>query len=377
MATIAADSATRLIRVGLTEGHGMADEVSHAPPSGIQYEFLEAAPHQSGLIRSPIKGFMRRYDDRHVDLVEAVLSPAITDRPWIYSADCFEAAMAFTFLRFPLPKFVRRRYLERLFLRENFKRMVFWSRAALRSMRHYGGIENDEVIRKSTVVYPAVREVPAELQAAPAQGLQLLFMGKFFRKGGAHVVDAFEILQRDFPEATLRICCDEQRDFNASDPALRDEYLAKIKRNPGIRLGRVSRSDMLAEVLPQTSVYLLPTYAEAFGFAILEAMSYGIPVVASNVFAIPEMIESGKDGLLIEIDDYDLGSICRGYIVRSIPKDFRNHVTGLLVEALRRLAESPQLRTTIGNAARERVRTDFSFERRNAEMSRIYAQAVA
>src|SRR5690606_14442564 len=114
--------------------------------------------------------------------------------------------------------------------------------------------------------------------------------GDFFRKVGAHVVDAFERIQDDFPEATLRVCCNERLDFNTPDRALREKYLRKIHNNKRIIFGRVPREVMLNQVLPNTDIYLLPTYDEAFGFAILEAMAYGIPVIASNVFAIPEII---------------------------------------------------------------------------------------
>ncbi len=365
------------LRIGLTEAHGMAHEASRVPPEGVCYEFLKVTARHHGLLRTPIKCSLRRYDDAHVDIVEAILGPAITDRPWICSLDCFEAAMAFSLLGFPLPKSVRRRYLERLFLRDNFKQLIFWSKAAKESLTGYGEVENEEPLRKSTVVYPAVREAPRRSRPAPAEGLRLLFSGDFFRKGGANVVDAFEILQRDFPAATLRLCCDERIDFNTPNQELRHEYLHKISRNDGIIFGRASREAMLEETLPQTDMYLLPTYAEAFGFAILEAMSYAIPVVATDVFAIPEIIEDGISGILIDTREFDLKSICKGYVVKHIPGDFKERMTHLLVVALRRLAESPDLRTRLGEAARQRAQTHFSFERRNRDMSRIYSVASA
>jgi glycosyltransferase involved in cell wall biosynthesis len=362
--------------VGLTTRHGMADEMARVPPEGVRYEFLEVKRGQTGWLRSPIKAALRTYDDQHVDLVESVLGITYTDRPWICSLDCFQAAMAMTLRGCPLPKSVRRRILERLFLRDNFKALVFWSQAALATLTDYGGLVHKDIIDKATVVYPAIRLAPDELTANPANGLRLLFSGDFFRKGGAHVVDAFHQIQRDFPDATLRLCCDERIDFSTPNRQLRDEYLAKISANPRIQLGRVSRDFMLEAVLPQTDIYLLPTYDEAFGFAILEAMSYGIPVIASNVFAIPEIIASEEHGLLIDVTSLDLATNCRGYVVQRIPPSVREEMSERLVRSITKLAASPILRTRIGLAARERVRHHFSFERRNREMSRIYSEAV-
>ncbi|MFT4803964.1 MAG: glycosyltransferase involved in cell wall biosynthesis [Psychroserpens sp.] len=44
---------------------------------------------------------------------------------------------------------------------------------------------------------------------------------------------------------------------------------------------------MLEQVLPETDVFVSPTYEEAFGFALLEASAYGIPVISTNHYAIP------------------------------------------------------------------------------------------
>lgn len=58
------------------------------------------------------------------------------------------------------------------------------------------------------------------------------------------------------------------------------------------------------EKLFQTcDVYVLPSYAEGFPVSILEAMSYGMPVVASRIGGIPDIIDESKTGLLITPGD--------------------------------------------------------------------------
>jgi glycosyltransferase involved in cell wall biosynthesis len=366
----------RLIRVGITEKHGMAAEASQHPPSGVQYSFLSPSAPAS-IIRSGIKGYMGHYEaNGEVDIIEAVLSPAATRDRWVYSCANFQEAAAFNILGCPLPRTMRAQYIKHLLSRDNCKKVIFWSEAGKRTLQTYGRINDPEFLRRVTVVYPAVRHVADELIQF-GDGTNLLFTGDFFRKGGVNVVDAFERVQRTYPTSTLTVCCDEAIDFNTRDATLRAEYLQKLRSNKGIRLlGRVGRDELVHHILPKTDVYLLPTYVEAFGFAILEAMAFGIPVVSTNYFAIPEMIEHGVSGFLIHTSRFDCDRLFRGYVVDRLPRDFREHVTEHLFTYLSRLIESAELRRTIGLAALNTARSKFSFARRNEQMLQIYREAL-
>src|SRR5471032_2842722 len=65
------DPSGAIVRVGLTEAHGMAAEAAQFAPPGVQYSFLKPLPASWSPIRSPIKGFMRRYETGGQDLIEA------------------------------------------------------------------------------------------------------------------------------------------------------------------------------------------------------------------------------------------------------------------------------------------------------------------
>ena len=121
----------------------------------------------------------------------------------------------------------------------------------------------------------------------------------------------------------------------------------------------------------------VPTYVEAFGMAIVEAMAFAIPVISTNHFAIPEIIEDGTSGLLIDTTPFDCERLFSGYVVRDIPADFSAYMTDAVYSRLCRLIESLELRRSIGQAALEVARTKFSFDRRNATMLEVYRRAVA
>jgi glycosyltransferase involved in cell wall biosynthesis len=365
-----------LIRVGFSTGHGMTDEVVSNPPEGVVFGYPKDTGRRPRYLRSPMKCFLRSFDTSDYDIIEAALSPVITKLPWIGSFDCFEGAMAFSFLRAPIPKPIRRRYLEGIFLEDQCKKIVFWSDAAYQTMLEYGGIRHPEIIAKSCVVYPAIRQAEVRQSGSARETFNLLFSGDFFRKGGANVVDAFEQASMRHPELRLRVCSDPDKDFNTKDQRLREKYLSKIRSNPQILLGRIPRSELIDVILPETDLYLLPTYTEAFGFAILEAMAFGIPVITTNDFAIPEMMKDGESGLMIDIEPYETQKMFRGYRVDSIPKDFHDYVSRELLERLLFLIESPRDRSRLARNGIEVVRERFSFATRNRQMLKIYQDAL-
>jgi len=93
------------------------------------------------------------------------------------------------------------------------------------------------------------------------------------------------------------------------------------------------------DLVPWLSVadlFLLPSSSESFGMAALEAMACEVPVVASRIGGLPEVIDDGETGFLCALDDID-HMVARG---ESVLKD-------------------PQLRQRIGRAAANHVRTHF------------------
>jgi glycosyltransferase involved in cell wall biosynthesis len=174
----------------------------------------------------------------------------------------------------------------------------------------------------------------------------------------------------------LRLCCDEKIDFNTRNTTLRTEYLEKMRRNNGIMFGRVRRGELIHNVLPRTDIYLLPTYIETFGFAVLEAMAFGIPVISTNHFAIHEMVEHGDCGFLIDTNRFNCEQLFRGYVINEIPTDFREYVTDNVFKYLCQLIESSELRRKLGMAGLNIARTKFSFETRNDNMLEIYREAL-
>jgi glycosyltransferase involved in cell wall biosynthesis len=359
-------------RVGITERHGMLLEQMKNPAPGVSYQ---TARRRRGalnrVVRSPIKDFLPVIDDPDIDLVEAVISPAVTRLPWICSLANFQEAMAFNALGMPLPRVVKRHLLEPIFRADNFLGFTFWSEAGRRTMLDYGGITDPQIIEKARVVYPAVG-VRNDRRIDGKSPRMILFQGDFFRKGGVHVVDAFERLQARHPDLTLRLCSDIDIDFHTRDSKLRERYLHRIISNPSILIGRESRDIFLDETLPRSAVYVVPTYDETFGFAILEALAAGVPVLATREFAIPEMLDHGINGWLLPYSQKEKDVMMDGYTVRHIPLEFHERISEGVFDVLNELFSERVDYLRMVREAQQTARTRFSFETRNRDMAKLY-----
>lgn len=112
-----------------------------------------------------------------------------------------------------------------------------------------------------------------------------------------------------------------------------------------------SRSD-IPELLDCMDMFLFPTFREALGLCVLEAMAMGKPIVASDDAAIPELIESGKEGLLIQPGNEQV-----------------------IIDAVCRLLADPQTASRMGKAACERAQA-FSLERMTGMTKTVYDSLV-
>jgi N-acetyl-alpha-D-glucosaminyl L-malate synthase BshA len=82
--------------------------------------------------------------------------------------------------------------------------------------------------------------------------------------------------------------------------------------------------------LSQADLFLLPSQLESFGLAALEAMACEVPVIATNVGGVPEVVEHGVDGYLVEPGDVKLAA---KYAIDLLSRADRAREVGLLARA--------------------------------------------
>jgi N-acetyl-alpha-D-glucosaminyl L-malate synthase BshA len=111
--------------------------------------------------------------------------------------------------------------------------------------------------------------------------------------------------------------------------------------------------EFIADILPAGDVFLLPSEHESFGLAALEAMSCGVPVVASNVGGLSEVIEHGETGFLFG------------------PRD-----VAAMSEIILKLFTDEGLHGRVGFKSRERARKDFGKDKIVREYVGLYNELL-
>jgi glycosyltransferase involved in cell wall biosynthesis len=118
-------------------------------------------------------------------------------------------------------------------------------------------------------------------------------LGAFTPEKGQEVaLGAFQLLRERLPQARLLLA--------GEGPALRDSEITQTCKALGGLVRLCGEIQNLAEFFPALDLFVMPSKSEGLGSSALLAMSYGLPVVASRVGGLPEVVEEARTGWLIE-----------------------------------------------------------------------------
>lgn len=198
-----------------------------------------------------------------------------------------------------------------------------------------------QVVPNGVAIPGQIRRPPA----SPDKRVSFLFLGGDMRRKGVFpLLEAFAILRKGGLPARLTIVgnheAQEVREW------VREHDLEKDVDVPGWLEGKAK-----AELLANAHVFVLASFREGVPVAMLEAMAFGLPVVATTVGGIPEVVVAGETGLLLEPGD----------------------VAGL-AEAMKRLATDAQLRRRMGEAGRKVIEQKYSLEAVCVPVKKLYLE---
>jgi glycosyltransferase involved in cell wall biosynthesis len=197
-------------------------------------------------------------------------------------------------------------------------------------------------IRYGLDVLPSVpSELTPEDAGISASAPLVLAIGRLIeQKDHATLLQAFARVHEAIPDARLAIL-----GWGALEQSTR-ELAGRLGLQDAVLMpGRVEPSAWLAraDIFAHTSLW------EGFGIVLLEAMLSGLPVIATRVSAIPEIVTDGTTGTLVAPGDVEA-----------------------IAAALTRLLRDPAQRRILGEAGRERARSDFSVARMTDRTIAVY-----
>lgn len=189
------------------------------------------------------------------------------------------------------------------------------------------------------------RFMPADSAAAPVIGT-LRHLEPIY--GLDVLLDALPAIAAQVPDVTLEI-----GGAGSQQAALREQAARRGVEGRVRWLGRVPHAEV-ADRLRGWRLFVNPSRAESFGVAAIEAQACGLPVVASRVGGLPDVIDDGVSGLLVPPGD-----------------------ASALAAAIVALLRDPARCRAMGAAGRDRVQRRFEWQRNVDQMLALYRQVDA
>lgn len=181
---------------------------------------------------------------------------------------------------------------------------------------------------------------PAAVQR-PSGPFRLLFTGNWGRRKGTDLLP--ELMRRLGSRFQLRFTTGRRSGAPTRDLPENMHWAGSVADDAG-----------MVRLYQSCDVVVVPSRLEGFGYAALEAMACGKPVIAFNVASLPEVVEDGVTGRLVGPDD-----------------------VAAMAAACREFADDPALVRAMGEAARDRAVREFSGARALESYLAVYERALA
>jgi glycosyltransferase involved in cell wall biosynthesis len=200
---------------------------------------------------------------------------------------------------------------------------------------------------------------------------------QFDAKGGKEAVEAFFLLRERYPNVEMVIRSDMPRSMRK-----RCEHVQNLKV-----IDRAIPWDELGREFSTADIFLLPAHLTPLT-VFLDAMSYELPVVTTDAWGNPEIVEDGTTGLLVhdsKLARHYESMLPRFFVPppgspehRDIIEETNRDIVRGLVERLSFLIENPEYRSRLGRAGRYAVEEGkFSIGQRNCDLKRVLDDAIS
>lgn len=297
--------------------------------------------------------------------------------PWIVDLEYVTQLTGYSCVHFK--KF--RGLVEKMLASAYCRKIICWTEASRKTLTL--NMNCDRFNDKIEVVPLAVERKNFVKNFDSASGkIKLLFVGsvnipgEFEYKGGKEVLEAFSILSEKYKDIELVI-----RSDIPSEVKLR--YRSKL-RNLKLIEGVIPWKQLEHE-FQTADIFLFPAHATP-GLAILDAMSYELPVITTNVWANVEQVEDGKTGFIIKkskLIQYNSRTLVPNWSHYSTSKFMKSikivdrDIVNALVDKTSILVENENLRRRMGKAGRASIEEGkFSFNKRRKVLERVFDEAL-
>lgn len=322
------------------------------PPEGYRYSRMLDMPWHVLKVRNQFMAHTKCFLPlKRADIYHTYNSVVANRHPWVIEVESYLPRYKPMRENHPLFRWGQRRLAS-----DDCRCLIFTS-------EHTARMNRDKLIAfgvdpaKMTVVYRGVEQyLPGEKDQG---NFTILFAGNgFYRKGGVELLKALQRLGRD--DVRLWIVSTLEVDWGVFPPP---ETIAWAERtiadDPRITLHRGLPHDKLLQLMRRAHVFVSTTFADPFNNTVLEAMGAQLPVISSRISSIPEIVDHGRNGYLLDVDGRDSDTIA---------DEITSH--------LRTMMDDATLLQRLGDASLQVVRERFDLRVRNARLKEIYDKAL-
>lgn len=248
-----------------------------------------------------------------------------------------------------------RRLIKNILNRKNCKKILAWTQSTADELI----TEFPEAKNKIEVVYPAVPVL--KIENKKHSKINLIFVARYFEaKGGHTALKVMDNLTKKYKNVRGVIVSEVPK-----------ETIEKYSKNKKITFyGLMPQKELFEKVYSIGDILVYPGYSDSFGFAYLEVMSLGIPIVTVDGTARKELVEEGKTGFVIERPEII-------WTKKGPAIEKEEEVAEEMAKKTSLIIENSTLRKKMSrNCANEIKSGKFSIKERNRKLKNIYLGAI-
>jgi glycosyltransferase involved in cell wall biosynthesis len=312
---------------------------------------------------------------RNIDLTYSSQHLIFRKEPWVVDLEQVGALVTYGKLE------LFRRFVEKLLASKYCKKIMPWSDVGKKSL--FLNLDCKKFEEKIETVRLAVHPKKF-VKKYDNDKVKLLFVGtvnvfnvegSFDLRGGKEALASFAVLSKEYDNLELVI-----RSVVPYDIRQKYSYLSEKVRI----IDQVLTWSSLEEEFKSADIFLFPGHTTP-GMTILDAMSYELPIIATNVWGNSEIVKDGETGFLIKksrkVPYYMRTPKGLIYYTPAFFKAIRktdSDVAKDLSKKVSVLIEDKDLRRKMGRNARREIETGkFSIKKRNEKLKRIFDEATA
>jgi len=368
---------TRKIRVKLIfGGHQIYQEIVNYPPKNVEYlgvskETQKGKYYESKRLKEKLGKWLQKLKLPRMiyarpgkyDLIHSSRGIIPLNRkPWVMDIEHVHSFFGLN------PKLIKnkfwKRFIEKKLASINCRAILCHCEATRQAFFRY--LDCSRFKEKIKVLYPASHIVP--IKKEKHDKIRILCVLSLFKpKGGHQILKAFSQLEKKHKNIELWLRADVPESFKKKYNSKNIKYMDYLK-------DIVPREKLLKEVYSKCDIFLYPTFYDSFGYSLIDAMVAKLPIISTNMFAIPEIVKDGRNGFVVDIPGYSLKeNFLQYYPIENLTKKDNEKFIQGIVKSLEKLIKDKKLREGMSKESFRLVNTGkFSIKERNKRLLEAY-----